>query len=441
MGAGRSLSELEQHVGARRRPRRLVRAYDAGGPIELRGARPYLGEPEPNAGVPTAPIATARPLPADPAPIEAPLPLPVRTLPAPAVPAAPSEVQKVAAQYSQEEDEAVTASAFHEDLRAIVAAASGGPGDSADGFLEHAKSTARTSVNPPAEEAEQVTDRAESETGEAESLAEGGHDVFDRLRFANQFDVGPVSVDLGATFDAFDQTIVKHETTKARRAHAAQQPPQPLAHIEAVEDLSGMPKSGYAAVVAERMGEESSTEAAQSFSVVYDVPIVPQQTGMSCWAAGAAMVIAWRDRQSVDPAEIADASGHWRQYKEGLAPEDTKVFEVWGLAPEPAQTYTVEGFRQLLEHWGPLWTAAAVPGPHVRVVAGLEGDGTPDGTRVHILDPWQSGMTSFALPNTGGRYSETYAEYERKQATLGEQEQNTQGIYVAHVKERRTVET
>ena len=76
---------------------------------------------------------------------------------------------------------------------------------------------------------------------------------------------------------------------------------------------------------------------------------------------------------------------------------------MWGLDPEPAHSYTVEGFYGLLDRYGPLWVAAAVPGPHIRVVTGIEGDGTPDGTTLYINDPWEAGMQSFHLQNAGAR--------------------------------------
>jgi hypothetical protein len=341
--------------------------------------------------------------------------------------------------YTSDDDERATAAAFREDLQAILAGASSTaePEVQEDAFIENALSNARTSPPAPDDDEEEPDP---SQQGDDESASESlsyGHDIFDRLQFANQYDVGPVKVDLGATFDDFDRTIVQAETTKAKRTESGLTAPEPIAHMQTVEDLATLPKSGYAAVVADRMAEAAEEPGPQSFSVVYDVPLVPQQTGMSCWAAGAAMIVAWRDKVSVDPAQIAAADGYWAQYANGLLPEDTRIFETWRLAPEPAQSYTVAGYRSLLERWGPLWTAGAVPGAHIRVVAGIEGDGTPNGTRLHILDPWEPGMAAFKLPNAGGHYTETYAEYERKQATLGRQEQAVQGIYVAHVKEPR----
>lgn len=170
-----------------------------------------------------------------------------------------------------------------------------------------------------------------------------------------------------------------------------------------------------------------------SLDVRYEVELVPQQTGMSCWAAGAAMVVGWRDRVCIDPSEVANAAGYWAQYAEGLQPEDTTVFAVWGLEPEPAMCYSVEGFADLLTSYGPLWIAAAVPGPHVRVVTALWGDGTVDGTNVAINDPWETGMTTFALPNDGATYTLTYAQLMDQMDTLGTQELSIPGaIYVAH---------
>jgi hypothetical protein len=466
MAAGRCTRELEGHVGRRRTRRRLVRAYDTGNPIDLRYASPQPAAPAAMQPAPAPPVPVAPPVPAPavlqpatPAPPPAPPPgapgqpaapvapgppaasvAPAQPAPVPPAPAAtpppapppPAPVPR----YTADDDERATAAAFHEDLRAILARSSSvEPEAQEDAFIENALSNARTGPIAPEDEEEQDPTQKGDDESESESLSLG-HDVFDGLQFANQYDVGPVRVDLGATFDDFDRKIVKAEAAKAQRAESGRVAPEPIAHMQTVEDLSTLSKSGYAAVVAERMAEAVEETGPQSFSVVHEVPLVPQQTGMSCWAAGAAMVVAWRDQVSVDPAQIPAADGYWAQYRDGLAPEDTTIFETWRLAPEPAQSYTVEGFRSLLERWGPLWTAGAVPGPHIRVVAGIEGDGTPNGTRLHILDPWEPGMAAFKLPNVGGRYTETYAEYERKQATLGQQEQGVQGIYVAHVKER-----
>lgn len=132
----------------------------------------------------------------------------------------------------------------------------------------------------------------------------------------------------------------------------------------------------------------------ESFDVRYFVPLIAQPTGMSCWAASAAMLVSWREQMSrVDAAEVARGAGVWAAYKDGLNPASVgAVATAWGLTAEAPQCYTVEGLRQLLETRGPLWIGAAVPSLHVVVVSGIFGDGTPDGTRVHVVDPWPVGQ-------------------------------------------------
>jgi N-acetyl-anhydromuramyl-L-alanine amidase AmpD len=143
----------------------------------------------------------------------------------------------------------------------------------------------------------------------------------------------------------------------------------------------------------------------QTFSVNWsDVQLVPQPTGMSCWAASAAMIVGWRDKMSIDPSEIASGAGQWAAFKDGLNPADVpSLAQAWGLVMEPPQSYTIEGFRQLLENDGPLWVGEAVPGLHAIVVHGIYGDGTPDGTSVRIKDPWE--------PGVGSEYNLTFRQF------------------------------
>ncbi len=134
----------------------------------------------------------------------------------------------------------------------------------------------------------------------------------------------------------------------------------------------------------------------ESFHVNWsDVQLVSQPTGMSCWAAAAAMVVGWRDRITIDPAEVARGAGQWAAYVDGLNPADVPTLaRAWRLVMEPPQSYTVAGLRQMLETKGPLWVGAAVPTLHAIVVNGLYGDGTVDGTYVRIKDPWPPGQGS-----------------------------------------------
>lgn len=141
----------------------------------------------------------------------------------------------------------------------------------------------------------------------------------------------------------------------------------------------------------------------ETFDIWHEVPLVPQLTGMSCWAAAAAMIIGWRDCLVIDPEEVARASGRWSDYRDGMHPHDIDSFaRAWGLSVEAAGTLTVARLRELLERNGPLWVGEASAGLHVIVVAGAFGDGTRDGTFVRVLDPWPAGR--------GERYTLTAAE-------------------------------
>ena len=138
----------------------------------------------------------------------------------------------------------------------------------------------------------------------------------------------------------------------------------------------------------------------EKIHILYDVPLIPQETNMSCWAAGASMIVSWKDDITVSPSEIANATGYWNQYKEGLNANDTEMLRFSGLI-EPPQNYSVEGFAELLNKYGPLWVASAEPGPHIRVVTDMVGDGTVNETLLYINDPWEKGMEEFKLPNLG----------------------------------------
>jgi hypothetical protein len=289
---------------------------------------------------------------------------------------------------------------------------------------------------PPASESAPSSDY--SDTSEpappAPKQVASGHGVFDSMAkgmaYATEFRLPPVQ--LSQVFSALDRQLDAEERATespgapapvAEPGSAPGAPPNELL----LRDLIGMPRA--VDWVAPTSGEAQGYAA---IDVRHDVQLVPQQTGFSCWAAGAAMLVSWRDKVSVDPSEIARANGYWAQYAAGLHPEDVSMFRTWRLTPEAAQSYTVAGFADLLRKYGPLWVASAEPGPHIRVVTGIVGDGTPGGTLVYISDPWEQGMAAFRLPNNGSRYTETYQRFVEKQEQLARRESSLQGIYVAH---------
>ncbi len=178
-------------------------------------------------------------------------------------------------------------------------------------------------------------------------------------------------------------------------------------------------------ITKKKEGDKSVTTA---INYRHSVELIAQPTNMSCWAAGTAMMVSWKNSMSIDPNTIADALGYQAQMAQdtgGLHPEDTKVFKKWGLSWEPPICYTVQGFADLVAG-GPIWIAAKVGGPHVRVVTGISGDGTATGTTVYINDPWPVG--------SGASYTRTYAQLAAEMEGLGSDELSfAKPIYVATI--------
>ena len=51
--------------------------------------------------------------------------------------------------------------------------------------------------------------------------------------------------------------------------------------------------------------------------VFYSVPLVPQTSNMSCWAAGIAMILGWKRHMSIPDQIIAANPGQIAQFKGG----------------------------------------------------------------------------------------------------------------------------
>lgn len=144
--------------------------------------------------------------------------------------------------------------------------------------------------------------------------------------------------------------------------------------------------------------------AADHLDVWHEVPLVQQLTGMSCWAAAAAMIVGWRDRIHIEAAQVAGGAGQLQAYREGLEPRDVETFaHAWGLEVARVRELSVGEVWRLLAEYGPLWVGEASPGLHVIVVAGIYGDGTPKGTSVRIADPWPVGR--------GERYTLSFTDF------------------------------
>jgi hypothetical protein len=150
-----------------------------------------------------------------------------------------------------------------------------------------------------------------------------------------------------------------------------------------------------------------------SYRVSGIVPPLRQPTSMTCWATVTTMMVCWRQNQSmsIDTAIGGIGSQYLAKFQanQGLASAEKGPFlAAAGLVAEPPMCYSIEGWLQLLRTYGPLWvTTDEDPSKnfaiHARIMVGIEGDGTPEGTSVRIVDP-----------ATGTEYSEDVPTFTRK---------------------------
>lgn len=163
----------------------------------------------------------------------------------------------------------------------------------------------------------------------------------------------------------------------------------------------------------------------------YDVPLVPQRTGMGCWAASIAMILGWRDQATFDPNLIAANAGgtsYVPSLTSGLDPNDRYILRENGFMVEEPMCYTKAGIADLINDFGPLWLASLLPLPgatglipHVRVVTGFESG------QAYINDPWPV--------NTGRRYNKSFGTvFVDQMQSLGAREMRERApVYVAHL--------
>ena len=150
-----------------------------------------------------------------------------------------------------------------------------------------------------------------------------------------------------------------------------------------------------------------------SFRVPGIVPPERQPTSMVCWATVTTMMVDWRqNRSNTIPSVIGNIGSNWLAKftsNGGLtSSEKGSYLAAAGLVAEPPMSYSIEGWLQLLRTYGPLWvTTDEDPSEdfaiHARIMVGIEGDGTADGTSVRIVDP-----------ATATEYSETVTVFTQK---------------------------
>jgi hypothetical protein len=134
------------------------------------------------------------------------------------------------------------------------------------------------------------------------------------------------------------------------------------------------------------------------YTVPGTVPVIAQTKHMDCWAVTTAILVSWKENRLVPTKDlVARLSGDLGVIYDtdaGLFQADQgKLITQVHLRQEAPQNYSVPGWLSLLKNNGALWVTTAFPLPgkkwglHARVVSAINGDGTPDGTTLHIIDP------------------------------------------------------
>jgi hypothetical protein len=131
------------------------------------------------------------------------------------------------------------------------------------------------------------------------------------------------------------------------------------------------------------------------------------------------MILSWAQRRSVSPAALAHQVGRDNEYLNGLRPGDIRPFAPLGFSMVAPQSFSVDGFMELIQQRGPLFVTRGfrLPGggyqtsTHAIVVTGFDPAPTAARSKVSVNDPWQTGMTTFALPNSGSTQEWSYAAF------------------------------
>jgi hypothetical protein len=231
-----------------------VRAFDEGGPIDLRYHAPGFCEAPDAAAAPVAapaPVAPPGPAapPVPPAPVASPAPVaPAAPAapPAPSVPApvaAPPLAAPLTAPPPVDAEPAPASPLSHASLAEL------GDVEDDDDFAAQLRSIVETAASPTPPQPAPPSPQAPTPVPEpAEPAAENRYGVFDQIGEAlaapRTFDLGAVPVT--AAFDAIERSMDRHERRPAEKPPAE---PPPLDEMDLIEDLSLLPPAQAASWV------------------------------------------------------------------------------------------------------------------------------------------------------------------------------------------------
>lgn len=131
------------------------------------------------------------------------------------------------------------------------------------------------------------------------------------------------------------------------------------------------------------------------YAILHRVQMIPQWTADTCWSAATAMLLGRRMTMS---SGGVSAEGGLLNDADLDDPVNVRKFaQFHGLKMLPPRSWQPDGLASLLRGRGPimintLWEpkdyhAGKGSSGHMRVIAGIRGDGTPGGTTIRLYDP------------------------------------------------------
>jgi hypothetical protein len=147
--------------------------------------------------------------------------------------------------------------------------------------------------------------------------------------------------------------------------------------------------------------------------------LIPQPDSTTCWAASTAMLTNRTVAEVIAKSKAAgiDIDGGLSNDSEGMYYANTQLLaKTFNLTLRYPMSWLPQALAQLMENHGTLmmdtlwnvgdYTAGRGSPGHMRIIAGMRGDGTGEGTTVLLYDPW--------APNVGKIESVIYGPFIRR---------------------------
>ena len=135
-------------------------------------------------------------------------------------------------------------------------------------------------------------------------------------------------------------------------------------------------------------------------NIHYQIAGISQPNETACWATSLAMLVNYHEGTQYTPESLAQESGYSVEACNGWD-AITTIANAHSLSFEPSMSRTLDGWADLLASAGPLWLVVDGVPSHAVVLNGVHGDGTDEGTKFLVTDPWS------------GEYERTIAELDR----------------------------